>query len=84
MIEKITVGQELPAERWKAAAEHLKIATPYLAAWFKQVNYEGMGEQDAAEFSDEMALAILALMAVAANPGMCRFIPIPGKGGKPT
>jgi hypothetical protein len=80
-ITNITVGQELPKETWEAAAERISKAAPLLAAWFKQQNFEGKGEQDAQDFMNDMLLATMALSAVAMNPGVCRFIAIPGKKG---
>lgn len=41
-----------------------------------------MGQQDAEEFMADATLALIALRYVSANPETCRFIPVPGNGGK--
>jgi|AGTN01.2.fsa_nt_gi hypothetical protein len=82
MITNVTVGQEIPKERWKTAAENVQKAAPYMAKLLVDLNGNDkeQGRQDAEDFMSDITLAVIALNAVAANPGMCRFIPIPGKG----
>lgn len=80
--ETIQVGYSLPPERWKAAAEHLQVAAPYLAEMMKKINYEGRGQEDFDDFMGDMTMAVMALAHVANFAAdQCRFIPLQGGGG---
>jgi len=77
MKSHITIGYDLPKERWETAAEHIQYVAPAIAAWLQKENADNMGEQDAADFTNDILLAITALHYVAENAtDKCRFIPI--------
>ena len=80
---KIEVGYALPKERWREAADNLQTAGNCVAAFFKEKNFDGHGEQDAQDWLADVSLACLALLYVAEFAAdKCRMIPLPeSKGG---
>ncbi len=81
MIEKITIGYELPKARWQQAAENLKTVAPVIANILQHFNHENMGKDDAEDFMTDMMLAQTALLYVAEfATDKCRIIPIPERG----
>lgn len=81
-ITDVKIGQSLPPERWQEAADHLEIAAPIMARVLLQLNGDGMGEQDAADFMSDATLAIIACRHVALFCSEeCRFIPVPNQQG---
>ena len=81
-IVNIKLGQSLPGERWAEAADNLELVFQMFASRLLRENKDGMGQQDAEEFMADATLALIALRYVSANPVTCRFIPVPGNGGK--
>lgn len=81
-ITDIKIGQALPPERWKEAADHLEIAAPLVARFLLQLNGDGMGAEDAADFMADATLAVIACRRVALFCSeQCRFIPMPDPQG---
>lgn len=81
-IIDIKIGQSLPPEVWLEAADNLEQAFPLMAAYLKQLNGDGMGEQDAQDFMNDAMLALVAMRFVGTSASeCCRFIPIPNPGG---
>lgn len=77
-ITDVKIGQSLPSERWNEAADHLEMAAPVVAQFLLQLNGDGMGAQDAADFMADATLAVVACRHVALFCSeQCRFIPIP-------
>lgn len=75
---KIEVGYALPKERWREAADNLQAAGNYVAALFKEKNFDGHGEQDAKDWLADVTLARLALLYVAEfATDKCRIVPLP-------
>lgn len=75
---KIEVGYALPKERWQEAADNLQTAGACVAAFFKEKNFDGKGEQDARDWLADVSLACLALLYVAEFAAdKCRMIPLP-------
>ena len=83
-IIDIKLGQSLPPERWLEAAEHLEEVFRFVADYLLKLNGDGLGKQDAEEFTSDANLALLALRFVAANPEGLRFIALPGGEGGDT
>lgn len=84
-ITDIKIGQALPPERWKEAADHLEIAAPLVAQFLLRLNGDGMGAEDAADFMADATLAVIACRHVALFCSeQCRFIPVSERreGGK--
>ena len=81
---KIEVGYALPKERWQEAADNLQTAGACVAAFFKEKNFDGKGEQDARDWLADVSLACLALLYVAEFAAdKCRMVPLP-KGTEET
>lgn len=79
-IIDVKIGQALPPERWAEAADHLETVAPIIARALLQLNGDGMGTQDAADFMADATLAITACRHVALFCSeQCRFIPVPDK-----
>lgn len=77
---KVTIGYELPKERWLAAAEDLRQTGPIIAQRLQAINFEGKGKQDAEDFMTDILLACTALNYVSeCATDKCRFVPIPDK-----
>lgn len=75
---KIEVGYALPKERWQEAADNLQTAGACVAAFFKEKNFDGKGEQDARDWLADVSLACLALLYVAEfATDKCRIVPLP-------
>ena len=86
-ITDVRIGQVLPPDRWNEAADHLEIVAPIMAQVLLQLNGDGMGKQDAADFMADATLAVIACRHVALFcSDQCRFIPVPGckEGGTET
>ena len=54
---KIEIGYALPKERWHEAAENLMQAGLMVAKYFRVMNFEGRGKEDADEWLADVALA---------------------------
>lgn len=77
---KVTIGYELPKERWSSAADNIRQVAPAIAQRLQMMNCDGMGKQDAEDFMNDILLACTALNYVAeCATDKCRFIPIPDK-----
>ena len=75
---KIEVGYALPKERWQEAADNLQTAGACVAAFFKEKNFDGKGEQDARDWMEDVSLACAALIYVAETAtDRCRILPLP-------
>lgn len=75
---KIEVGYALPKERWQEAADNLQTAGACVAAFFKEKNFDGKGEQDARDWLADVSLACMALLYVAEfATDKCRIVPLP-------
>ena len=75
---KIEVGYALPKERWQEAADNLQTAGACVAAFFKEKNFDGKGEQDARDWLADVSLACLVLLYVAEfATDKCRIVPLP-------
>lgn len=77
MDYKVTIGCELPKERWTDAAKNISQVAPAIAKRLQIINHEGKGKQDAEDFMNDIMLACIALKYVAkCATDKCRFIPI--------
>ena len=75
---KIEVGYAIPKERWQEAADNLQTAGACVAAFFKEKNFDGKGEQHAMDWLANVSLACTALCYVAEFAAdKCRMIPLP-------
>ena len=75
---KIEIGQTLSPDVWFAVRDHLAMAFSTIGKHLRQLNYEGRGEQDEAEFMAEATLAISALTYVGMfATDKCRIIVLP-------
>lgn len=82
-IVNVQIGQSLPPDRWREAADHLEEAFPLMANILLQINGDGMGKEDAQEFMNDAQLSLIALRYVAEFASEnCRFIPVEGLGLK--
>lgn len=80
---KVEIGQSLPKEVWLEKAEELKRASAGVAGWFRSMNFDGMGEQDAEDWLMVAQMAYQAMLYVGEFASeKCRFIVIPDRGGK--
>ena len=80
-IIKIEVGQSLPSETWLAVRDDLAQVFPVFGEYLRQINFEGMGEQDKEEFLMEAQLALQALTYVGEFAAdKCRIIVLPDGG----
>ena len=65
----------VPAERWQKAHDSLAAVFPAIAQILRKHNFEGQGEQDADEFSEDAMLALVALKYVQENASdKCKFV----------
>ncbi len=72
---KVQFGEALPKERWELARDNMKQLTPMLGRLLLKINGDGMGKQDAEDFTNDMLLAVTALNYVAeCAVDKCRFI----------
>lgn len=75
---KVKAGYALPKERWREAAENLQMAGNFVAAFFREKNFDGRGEQDAQDWLADASLACVALLYVAEfATDKCRIVPLP-------
>lgn len=82
-IVNVQIGQSLPPDRWREAADHLEEAFPLMANILLQINGDGMGKEDARDFMNDAQLALIALRYVAECASEnCRFLPLEGFGLK--
>lgn len=82
-IVNVQIGQSLPPERWKDAADNLEAVFPIMAQVLLKLNGDGMGKQDAQDFMNDAQLSLIALRYVAEFASEnCRFIPAEGLGLK--
>lgn len=82
-IVNVQIGQSLPPDRWREAADHLEEAFPLMANILLRINGDGMGKEDAQDFMNDAQLALVALRYVAEFASEnCRFIPVEGLGLK--
>ena len=79
---KVKAGCALPKERWREAAENLQMAGNFVAAFFREKNFDGRGEQDAQDWLADASLACVALLYVAEfATDKCRIVPLPEAPG---
>lgn len=75
---KIEIGYALPKEKWEEAADNLEQVGKVMAMWFLKKNFDGRGEEDAADFLADITLASVAMRYVANYATeKCRMIPVP-------
>ena len=85
MKEEVSIefGQSLPKEVWLSKAEELKLASAGVAGWFRQMNFDGKGKEDAEDWLLVAQMAYQAMVYVGEFASdKCRFIVIPDCGGK--
>lgn len=71
----VQFGETLPKERWELARDDMKQLIPLLGRLLLKINGDGMGKQDAEDFTNDMLLAVIALNYVAEfATDKCRFI----------
>jgi hypothetical protein len=76
--KKIAIGYELPKERWICATKNLKQVAPAIANFLLRMNGDGMGQEDADDFTNDIMLACTALSYVAEFAAdKCRMVPVP-------
>jgi hypothetical protein len=70
--------QTLSKEAWINAAEAIENVAPHIATFLLTTNCDGLGKEDAEEFTGHMQMASMAIRYVAENAtDKCRFIVIP-------
>lgn len=75
---KVDFGYTLPKERWVEAAENVLEMGNQIAALLLRRNADGMGKQDAEEWTADVLLAYTALRYVAEfATDKCRMMPLP-------
>ena len=75
---KIEIGYALPKEKWEEAADNLEQVGKVMAMWLLKKNFDGRGEEDAADFLADITLASVAMRYVANYATeKCRMIPVP-------
>lgn len=77
-MQKLKLAMHCRKNDWHEAAENLMQAGLMVAKYFRAMNFEGRGKEDADDWMADVTLACTALRYVAEFAAdKCRMIPVP-------